>query len=155
MRDTDEEHCVFASVGCGIMQRAAGMLLKQIVNVLHARDVAVTNTIDTFVKPADRRTERDAVGPNLSSALHFFERRPQRVVINLFHSDVVQLQQVDAVRLQALQRRIRRAHDRVRRKVLRNLALTASARFAVGHKIVPDFRPDHDLIALFRERLRN
>ena len=65
MRDADEEHCFFASVGRAIMQRAAGMLLKQIVNVLHARDVALANTIGTFIKPADRRTERDALVTNL------------------------------------------------------------------------------------------
>ena len=52
-------------------------------------------------------------------------------------------------------RRVRRAHDRVGRKILRNFALTASARFAVRDKIVADLGRDHDFIALIRKCLRD
>ncbi len=112
--DTDEEHRVLAGVGRRFLHRAAGMLLEDIVDVLHAGGVAVADAIDAFVEPADGRPERDAVVTNFSALLQFFERGPERVVGDLLHLDVVQLEQIDAVGLQPLQRRIRRAGDGLR-----------------------------------------
>ena len=83
------------------------------------------------------------------------ERCPDRIVVDLLHSNVVQLQQVDAVGLQSLERRVRRANDRIRRKILRNFALTASARFTMRDKIVADLGRDHDFIALIWKCLRD
>jgi hypothetical protein len=45
------------------------MLLKQVVDVLDAREVAFANAIYSLVQPADRRAERDAVVTNFSFAL--------------------------------------------------------------------------------------
>src|SRR6266513_331539 len=67
----------------------------------------------------------------------------------------MQLEEIDMVGLQPLQRRVRRSFDRFRRKILRNLALTAAAGFAVMDEIVSDLGRDRDLIALFWERLGN
>ena len=109
----------------------------------------------SFIEPADRRPERNAVVTNFSVALQFLERLPDRIIIDLLHPDVVQLQQIDPVRFQSLQRRIGRARDRLRRKILRNFALAAAARFTVRDKIVADLCRDHDFIALIRESLRD
>src|SRR6266478_4105125 len=59
------------------------------------------------------------------------------------------------IRFQSFQRRVRRPLDRFRRKILRDLALTAAARFAVVHEIVSDLGRDRDFIALFWERFGN
>ena len=55
----------------------------------------------------------------------------------------------------SLERSVGRANDRVRRKILRDFALTAAARFAMRDKIVADLGRDHDFIALIRKRLRD
>ena len=81
--------------------------------------------------------------------------RPERVVADLLHADVVQLEEIDAIGLQPLQRGIGRARDRFRREILRNLALAAAAAFAMRDEIVADLRRDHDFVALLRERLRD
>src|SRR5438046_467277 len=57
--------------------------------------------------------------------------------------------------LESLQRRIGCARDRVRRKILRNFALTAAARFAVMHKIVANLRRDGYFVALFGKGFRD
>src|SRR4029453_10526480 len=84
--------------------------------------------------------------------LQFLGRVPERAIIDLFHPNVVQLEQIDPICLQTLQRRICRVHDAFRRKILRNFPLTASARLTVMDKIVTDLGCDHDLIPLFRKR---
>src|SRR5258708_1054283 len=53
------------------------------------------------------------------------------------------------VGLQPFQRRVGRALDRFRRKILRDLALTATARFAMVHEIVADLGCVGYFIALF------
>ena len=63
--------------------------------------------------------------------------------------------QIDPIGLQALERRIGRAHDGIRRKILRDFALAAAARFAVRDKIVADLGRDHDFIALLRKSFRD
>src|SRR5438876_4394787 len=67
----------------------------------------------------------------------------------------MQLEEIDMVGLQPLQRRVRRSFDRFRRKILRDLTLTAAAGFAVMDEIVSDLGRDRDFIALFWERLGN
>ena len=89
MRDANEEHRVLASVRSGVMHGAPGMLLEHVVDVLHARDVAFANAIDAFVKPADRRPERDPGVTDFSARLQLLERRPDGIVVDLFHPDVV------------------------------------------------------------------
>ena len=63
MRHTNQKHCIFARIGRGLVKGAPGMLLKHIVDVLHARDVALANAICSLVKPPNRRTERNSVIP--------------------------------------------------------------------------------------------
>ena len=67
----------------------------------------------------------------------------------------MQLQEINAVCFQAREGCIRRAHHCFRRKILRNFALPASARFTVMDKIVADLGRDHNLIPLVRERFRD
>ena len=116
-------------------------------------DVAFAKGIDPLIHPANRRPERNTVVANFASALQLLEGFPEGVVLYLFHPDVVQLQQIDPIRFQSSKGRIGRAHNRVRRKILRDFALPASARFAVSDKVIADLGRDRDLVAIFRERL--
>ncbi len=67
----------------------------------------------------------------------------------------MQLKEIDPVRLQPFQRRVGRARNGFRRKILRDLALTASARLTVMNKIVANLCRNHDLIPLIRESFRD
>ena len=67
----------------------------------------------------------------------------------------MELEKIDMIGLQPFQRGVGRSFDRFRRKILRDLALTAAARFAVLDEIVADLGRNRDLVALFRERLRD
>ena len=90
------------------------MLLEHIVNVLQACEFAFANGVDAFIHPADGGPERDAVVTNFAGAFELLERFPKCVILHLLHSNVVQLQQIDPIRLQSLQCGIRCAHDRIR-----------------------------------------
>ena len=63
----------------------------------------------------------------------------------------MQLEQIDPVRLQSFQRRVGRACDGFRRKILWYFALTATARLTVMDKIVANLCRNHDFIALVRK----
>ena len=65
MRHPNKEHRVLTGIGGRIVNRAPGMLLEHVVNVLHARDVPLANTIHALIKPADGRAKRHAVIANL------------------------------------------------------------------------------------------
>ena len=69
MRHANKKHRVFSTVGRRMMDRAPGMLLQHIINVLHARDVPLPDAIGPLVKPPDRRSQRDAVIANFSFGL--------------------------------------------------------------------------------------
>ena len=49
MRHANQEHRVFAGFGSGIVKGAPGMLLEHVVNVLHAREIALANRIQSLV----------------------------------------------------------------------------------------------------------
>ena len=65
MGHANKEHRVLARFRGRIVHGTAGMLLKHVVNVLHARDVPLANTVHPLVKPADGWAERYAVITNL------------------------------------------------------------------------------------------
>src|SRR4029077_19125313 len=69
MRHANKEHRVLMGISGGIVNSAPGMLLEHVVNVLHARDVPLANTIHALTKPADGRAKRDAVIANLPGTL--------------------------------------------------------------------------------------
>src|SRR6266404_1161391 len=64
MRYANQKHCVLRRLSCGIVHGTPRMLLEHVVNVLQARDVALANAIDAFVKPADCWTQRNSIVPN-------------------------------------------------------------------------------------------
>ena len=66
MRHTNEKHCVFPRLGRGVVYGMPRVLFEQVINVLQARDVALTTAVYSLVKPADRRTERNSIVPNFS-----------------------------------------------------------------------------------------
>src|SRR5205814_9851805 len=61
MRHANEEHGVFAGVRRRFVKSAPGMLLEHVVDVLHARHVALANAVRPLVQPADRRPQRHTV----------------------------------------------------------------------------------------------
>ena len=128
---------------------APGVLLQHVINMLHAGDLPLADAIHALVQPADRRPERNAVMPDLPLRLQPLQRPPDRVVIHLLHADVMQLQQIDPIRLQPREGRVRGAHQRLRRKILRDLALPPAALVAVLHEVVADLGRDHDLVRWF------
>ena len=69
MRHPNEKHCVFPRVGRRFVKRAPGMLLEHVENVLHAREIPLANAIHSLVKPANRRSKRNAAVANFSFAL--------------------------------------------------------------------------------------
>src|SRR6476660_6294731 len=93
MRHANEKHRVLASFRSCVVKRAPGVLLEHVLNVLDACEFALANAIDRLIQPANRRTQRNAVVPNFAFALSFLERLPERVVMNLLHPDIVQLEQ--------------------------------------------------------------
>ena len=102
MRHANQEHCIFARVGGRIVKGAPRMLLKHVVDVLHAGDVPLANAIHAFVQPANRRPQRDPVVPNFSVGLQFFEGSPECVVIDLLHPNVMQLKKINSICLQSV-----------------------------------------------------
>ena len=91
MRHANQKHRVLLCFSGGVVDGASRMLLEHIVDVLHARDLALADGVDAFVHPADGRPEGDTVVTNFAGAFELLERFPKRVVLHLFHSDVVQL----------------------------------------------------------------
>src|SRR5436190_24339866 len=121
--------------------------------MLYACDLARANRVHSFIEPADSGAECNTIVTNFTGLLQSFERFPQRVVFHLLHADVVQLQQVNPISFQPLERRICRASDGLGRKVLRNLPLAAPASLSVSDKIVTDLGRNYDFVAIFWERL--
>src|SRR5204863_3806221 len=69
MRHANEKHRILAGFSSCIVKCAPGMLLKHVVNMLDAREIALANAIHALIQPADRRPERNSVVPNFSFAL--------------------------------------------------------------------------------------
>src|SRR5215470_9363327 len=74
MRNANEKHRVLAVFRSCVVECASGMLLKDVVNVLDAREIAFPNRIHSLIEPADRWPQRNAIVPNFSFALQFLER---------------------------------------------------------------------------------
>src|SRR5437773_5989638 len=69
MRHANEEHGVFAGSRRRFVKSAPGMLLEHVVNVLHARHVALANAVRPLIQPSDRRPQRYTVITNFSFCL--------------------------------------------------------------------------------------
>ena len=69
MRHADEKHRVLACFYSCVVKCTAGMLFENVVNVLDTREIALPDTIQGLIKPADRGSQRNAVIPNFSFAL--------------------------------------------------------------------------------------
>ena len=97
MSHPHKEHGVLAGFAGSFVHGPAGMLFQDVVNMLHARDIALANAVDSFIEPADGRPKGDAVVADLSRALQLLQSRPKRVVSNLLHPDVVKLKKIDPI----------------------------------------------------------
>jgi hypothetical protein len=132
----------------------AWVRLERIVDMLEHMGPATLYAIDAFVKPADGRAKRRAVGTNLTFDHELLHQLPEGVVLHLRHADIVELQNVDVIGLEPRERLVHRLANERHGEILRNLAL-APPFVAVVVKIVADLRRDHDLLALVREGLRD
>ena len=75
---------------------------------------ALANAIDPFVKPANRWSKRNPVVASLPLLLQLLESFPDRIVVDLLHANVVQLQQIDVIGLESRKGGIRRPNKRLR-----------------------------------------
>src|ERR1700751_5246265 len=101
MRHADQEHRVFILLNGGLLNSGARMLFKQIIDVLNAGNRAFSYTIDAFIQPADCRPERYPVVANQATLTESLESLPDRIISNLFHPNIMQLQKIDPIRLQS------------------------------------------------------
>src|SRR5262245_13405420 len=69
MRHANEKHRVLAGFCRCVVKCTPGMLLQHVVDVLDARELALANTIHSFVQPANRRPKGNSVIPNFSFTL--------------------------------------------------------------------------------------
>src|SRR5262249_15125618 len=69
MRHANKKHRIFAGVAGRLVHSPPGMLFQHVVDVLHACDVAITNTIRSLIQPANRRPKRYAVIKEFSGRL--------------------------------------------------------------------------------------
>src|SRR5205814_1811573 len=67
----------------------------------------------------------------------------------------MQLEQIDPIGFQPLQRRIGSTRDRFRRKILRNFALAAAAILSVRDEVVANLCRNDDLVSLFWKSFGN
>ena len=89
---------------------------------------------------------------DLSLRVQVLQCLPKIILVHLFHPDVVQLQKIDVIGRESLERGLRGQADGFRPEILGDFTLAASL-LSVIHEIVADFRRDDDLVALSAEGL--
>ena len=75
--------------------------------MLHDCRLAAANGQNAFSHPADGRPEGHTIETDFAFGAEVFHRRPDRVVIDLLHANIVELHDVDAFGANALQCGIR------------------------------------------------
>src|ERR1700752_4158075 len=95
MGHSDQKHRVFAGFAGRVLDRLTWMLFQYVIDVLYAGEVAFLYATNAFIEPADSRTQRHTIVTDFSGLLQFIQRFPGLIVIDLFHADIVKLQQID------------------------------------------------------------
>ncbi len=114
--------------------------------------VAALHTIHTLVHPADRRAKRDPGAYQFALLFKFLKCLPNFVCIDLRRAHIVQLHDVDAIRLEPLQTFFRGELDVLFRKILCDLALPLSITIVVI-KIIANLGGDHNIVSLVTQCL--
>ena len=89
MRHSDQEHRPGATLASDIVYPSAGILLKQVVNVLDHGGITLANRSDRFAEPADGRAESDAVSVHLPLVVKVFKCPPKIVLVDLLQPNVM------------------------------------------------------------------
>src|SRR5207249_9378535 len=110
MSDPDQEHRILAGFSRGGVHGPAGVLLQHVINVLETGYIALPDAIDSLVKPSNSRAESNSGITDLSTGFQSVDCSPKRVIINLLHPDIVQLQKIDVIGLETFQGCFRIAH---------------------------------------------
>ena len=124
---------------------ASGLLLDDAVDDLHRGAVALTHECVALLKPTDVRTEGGAVVPQLALTHQFLQSVEDLIALNGGDAGVVQLVEVDVVRVEAAEALLAGEADEVRREVLGALAVAFSGDCVVDvvaelggiHHVVP------------------
>ena len=103
------------------------ILFQDAVNDLATADVALLHAGLAFFEPADVRSQSRAVVADLALVFQFLEGLEHLVLFDGVNARVVQLVEVDVVRLQSAQRLLAGEADELRLELLRPL-LVADAR---------------------------
>src|ERR1700674_418123 len=153
--DTNVERAIWRELFCRVDHRSSRVLLEDIPDHLDSPDVALPLAeLNSFIQPPDCRTESYAPHSDETLVLHLAEGVPDRRVAHVLHFDVVQLQDIDVVRLEALEALVESEPHVVAIELLRQLALAAPR--CLGGRIVDvvaDLRRIDDIPALSTESL--
>src|SRR5918997_5956976 len=123
-----------SGLSCDLDQAAPRVLLEEVVDHLHAREVSLAHSSHALLEPADLGSESDAVGADLAFPLELLQELEERIVLYGIHLGVVKLEEVYVVGSEPLQALLQREADKFLRPVLRALLLAAAGR--VGVKVL-------------------
>ena len=135
----------------GLDQLAAGVLLEQVVDDLARRERPRRERLDALVAPADRRSERHAVRPDLARVARLLEHLEDGVRPDRVHARVVELVDVDVVGAEAREALLEGVADEPGRPVVRPLDVALALPRRVD--VVAELRRDRDVVADVAERL--
>src|ERR671916_386133 len=77
--DPDDE--ARAGLSCDLDQAAPRVLLEEVVDHLHAREVSLAHSSHALLEPADLGSESDAVGADLAFRLELLHELEERIVL--------------------------------------------------------------------------
>src|SRR6266576_5049355 len=133
VRDADVEAAIRGELLGGFDHSASWMLLEDVPDHLNGPDVALPLAkLHCFVQPSYRGTERSAPDADQAFILHLAQLLPDRGVAHVLHLDVVKLEDIDVVCLEALQTLVEREAHIVAVELLRQLTLSASCGLCGG-----------------------
>jgi hypothetical protein len=146
VRDTGDE--ADASIGDRGLGRegASGLLLQHVEHRLQGHDVAVAQGNESFVDPADGRTERNAELEDLAFGAKLLQLLPQRVAADRLDARVVELVEVDVIGAEPAQRSFELLTHRRGLPVVRSFGLARILPRRVD--VVAALRGEHDVVAL-------
>src|SRR5258708_11585394 len=138
----DQKHGIATGLSSSILDRSARMLLQNVVNMLKTREVPALDTIYAFIEPTNCRSECHTKIADLARPLKLSQSFPNGIAVDLFHSDIMQLQEINPICPESGQSRIRRSSNRFGGKILGYLSLSSSLG-AIMHTIVANLRVDY------------
>src|SRR3981081_1301914 len=119
----DQEHGITTGLSSRILDRSARILLQNVVNMLKTREAPALDTIYAFIEPTNGWSECHTKIEGFARPLKLSQSFPNGIAVDLFHSDIMQLQEIDPICPKSGQSRIRRSSNRFWGKILGYLSL--------------------------------